>query len=376
MTPDMVMRKFKYVVSDLDRHGNVRWYFRRPGQKKIRLPKHFNSVEFLAAYQAALAGEPAKQGRKAYVRASRGTLRWLCIEYFQSAAYKQLAPRTQRVRRRILEGVCESAGNEIIKDITRTVILKGRDRRARTPEAANDFVKAMRHLFKYALEFEIVEYDPTMGVAKLSSKTEGLHAWTVEEVRKFEEKHPLGTKARLALALLLFTGQRRGDVVRMGRQHVRDGFLTVRQEKTGAALTLPLLPELQEVLDAGPLGNMTFLVTEFGKPFTSNGFGNRFRKWCDDAGLPQCSAHGLRKAGATIAANNGATNHQLMAIFGWSSIKMAELYTRNADQKRLAMDAMSKLVPGQDRNKSVPLSPPVSEGGTKTGKKMRKINAK
>lgn len=376
MNCDMGTIKYKYVTSDLDRHGNVRWYFRRPGHRKIRMPSPMTQAdEFLLAYKAALAGEaPAQPPRQKYARAASGTLRWVCIEYYQSAAFKQLAPRTQQVRRRLLDQACLAAGDEPIGNITRTVILKSRDRRASTPEQANSFLKAVRHLFAYAVEFGYIDANPADGVPKLLSKSDGWHSWTIEEVRQFETKHPLGTKARLALALLLYTGQRRGDVVQMGRQHIRDGRLTLRQGKTGAGLILPVLPELQAAIDAGPAGNMTFLVTEFGKPFTSNGFGNRFRKWCDEAGLGHCSAHGLRKAGAVIAAENGATERQLMAIFGWKSIKMAEHYTKAADQKRLAGEAMSKLVPGHDRNKSVPLSAPVETGGIKAGKKASKNN--
>jgi integrase len=84
-------------------------------------------------------------------------------------------------------------------------------------------------------------------------------------------------------------------------------------------------------------------VNEFGRAFTDAGFGNKFRQWCDEAGLDHCSAHGLRKAGATIAAENGASSRQLMAIFGWDSIKMAEHYSRAADQERLAESAMHLL---------------------------------
>ncbi len=159
----------------------------------------------------------------------------------------------------------------------------------------------------------------------------------------------------LALALLLFTGQRRSDVVRFGRQHVRDGWLTFTQAKNQnrkpVTLSIPVLPELQAVLDATPSTNMTFLVTQFGKPFTSNGFGNRFRKWCDEAELPHVSAHGLRKAGAVIAAENGATERQLMAIFGWTTMKEAARYRRAARQKVLAASAMPLLVSGQRENK-------------------------
>src|SRR5262249_5669242 len=169
------------------------------------------------------------------------------------------------------------------------------------------------------------------------------HTWTPAEVRQFEERHPIGTKARLALSLLLFTGQRRSDITRFGRQHVRDGKITFTQykgrDRKPKQLTLPILPVSQRIISASPCGDLTFLVNDLGRAFTDAGFGNKFREWCDQAGLPNCSAHGLRKAGATIAAENGATAHMLMAIFGWDTLKMAEGYTRAADQKRLAESA-------------------------------------
>src|SRR5262249_23101532 len=168
------------------------------------------------------------------------------------------------------------------------------------------------------------------------------------EVDQFKARHPVGTKARLALDLLLYTGQRGSDVILFGQQHVRDGWLRFTQQKNRnrrpVSLQLPVLPILQATIDAGPTGDLVFLVTEWGKPFSRKGFGHWFRKQCDRAGLPRCTAHGLRKAGATIAAENGATAHQLKAIFGWSTLKQPELYTRAAEQKQLAEGAMSLLV--------------------------------
>jgi integrase len=157
----------------------------------------------------------------------------------------------------------------------------------------------------------------------------------------------LETKARLAFALLLYTGQRRSDVIRFGKQHAKAGVLTFTQYKgrnrKPHKLTLPILSALQKIIDASPCGDMTFLINDLGRPFTDAGFGNKSRYWCDQAELPQRSAHGLRKAGATIAANNGATAHQLMAIFGWDTLKEAEKYTAKADQQLLAQSAMHLL---------------------------------
>jgi integrase len=192
-------------------------------------------------------------------------------------------------------------------------------------------------------------FNPARDVPYIKTGSTGYHTWSVEEVRQFEECHPIGTKARLALALLMFTGQRRSDIIRFGKQHAKGGKLTFTQHKgrnrKPKKLILPVLPALRSVIDASPCGELTFLVNDLGRPFSDAGFGNKFRNWCDQAGLRHCSAHGVRKAGATIAANNGATSRQLMAIFGWDSIRMAEQYTRRADQQRLADDAMHLIEP-------------------------------
>ena len=149
----------------------------------------------------------------------------------------------------------------------------------------------------------------------------------------------------------------------------RDGSLCFRETKGQAQRVkdreIPILPELRRVLDATRSGHLTYITTAFGKPYTAAGFGNWFRRRCDEANLHHCSAHGLRKAGATIAADNGATEHQLMAMFGWDSPKQAAIYTRKANRKRLAAEAMHKLVPSE----SVPLSRAVASGGTNGDKK-------
>jgi integrase len=142
----------------------------------------------------------------------------------------------------------------------------------------------------------------------------------------------------------MYTGARRSDVVQLGSQHVRGGAIKFRQSKTGVIVNLPIASALQEAIAATAyVGASTFLVTEYGKPFTAAGFGNWFRDRCNEAGLPQCSAHGVRKASASRAAENGATTQQLKAIFGWLTITEAERYTRAAERKRLAKDAARLL---------------------------------
>jgi integrase len=144
------------------------------------------------------------------------------------------------------------------------------------------------------------------------------------------------------LDVLLYTGLRRGDAVQLGRQHVRDGVATVRTEKTGLTVSVPILPALAATLAAGPCGDLAFICGEGGKPLTKESFGNAFREACRAAGVAK-SAHGVRKIGATRAAENGATVAELEAIFGWQGGGMASLYTRAADRARLAKGAIKKL---------------------------------
>ena len=222
-----------------------------------------------------------------------------------------------------------------------------RDRKAGAPEAANGRVKAIRAVFSWALDEEHVAVNPAREVPRIKNASSGYHSWTMEEVERFEERHPIGTKARLALALLLYTGVRRSDVVRLGKQHVREGWLRFKQHKNRnrhpIEVEIPILSDLQRIVEASPTGDLTFLVTAYGRPFTAAGFGIRFREWCNKAGLNHCTAHGLRKAGAALAAENGATEHQLMAIFGWQTIAEAERYTKAARRKKMAGDAMRLL---------------------------------
>jgi integrase len=153
---------------------------------------------------------------------------------------------------------------------------------------------------------------------------------------------------------LLFTGTRRGDMVTLGRQHLRDGWLRFIPLKTRykrkRLSEKPLLPELARIIEASPTGDLTFLVTAHGKPFTAAGFGGWFRDRCNEAGLQNCSAHGLRKAGATLCAENGATVNQLMAIFDWDTPAQAKAYTDAADRKRMAGEAMGLLASDRMEN--------------------------
>jgi integrase len=328
-----------YLQREITRHGKTLWYVRRDKGPRIRINGAFGSPEFMAEYHRAVAGEIAAT-RPPPVKTN--TLRWLIARYRESAAWAKLSPATRRQRENIFLPVLKTAGDAPFAAITKQDIAKGVDRRAATPFAAANFVKAMRGLFQWAMAAGHVEQDPTRDASTTTPKTDGFHAWTEDEIAQFEARWSIGTRERLALALFLFTGLRRGDVARLGRQHVRNGVITIRTEKTGTPIILPILPALQEIIDASPTGDLVFLASERGKPMTKESLGNWFRDACDSAGVPG-SAHGLRKAGATRLANNGATVAQLEAIYGWEGGKMAALYTRTADRARLAREAISKL---------------------------------
>ena len=363
----MVTVKLRYVHQDVDRHGNVRIYFWRKGGPKVRIRESVGSQAFLDAYRSLLSdsqsGKLAPTKRPANMP-DPGTYRWLCVEYFKSARFTRLDPRTQRVRRRVLELTCEEpifpgakerfADCPLARFSTKSIKVL-RDRKAGLPEAGNERVKLIRAMFAWAVEEEHLNFNPARDVPLTKTGSTGFHTWDVGEVEKFEQRHPVGTKARLALALLMWTGARRSDVVLIGKQHVRDGWLKFTQQKnrnrTPVTIEIPILAELQRIIDDSPTGDLTFLVSERRRPFAVSAFGNWFRTRCDEAGLPQCSAHGLRKAGATIAAENGATPHQLMAIFGWATSKEAERYTKTAQRKKMAGDAMSLLVRSKDEQK-------------------------
>ncbi len=340
-----------YIREDKDRHGNWRIYVRRKN-RSIRIQAKRDTPEFLGEYRAALECLQ-NQSRSVAREIEHSTLRWLIEKYYASPEFKnELGDRTQYVRRRILNALTDEHGDKPFLMKPKHV-RKLRDAKAHAPEAANALVKALRQVFKWAVEAEHLDTNPAKEVPYIRTGSQGFHSWTIDEVRQYEERHPIGTRARLALALLLYTAQRRSDVVRLGHKMVHDGWLKFTQSKNAnrkpVCLEIPILPELQRIINATtPLGADTYLVTEFGNPFSVAGFGNRFRKWCDEAGLPHCAAHGLRKAGSARLAELGASDREIMAITGHQTAKEVDRYTRGARQKKLAASAMEKWEQGQN----------------------------
>lgn len=351
------------IVEDVDRHGNVRIYYRVKGKKKVRLREKPGTAAFVREHECAELGipydgvvsRPVPESSKPIVARS---FRWLCQQYFKRAA-STVTPDTMSRRRRLLEDICLKHGDKPFELLERKHVTAIRDTRIESPGAANNIVKAISALFAWAIEVGEAKTNPCNGIKRLKSG-DGFHTWTLEEIEQFEAKHTPGSTARLALAIFMFTGLRLSDASILGRQHLQDGWIRIRPGKTrkssGVEVNVPVLPELAAELSAIPTRQMTFLVTEYGKPFSDKGLGNKMRQWCDEANLFHCSAHGLRKAGASIAAENGATSDQLKAIFGWTTSQQADLYTRAARRKKLAGDGAKLLLPDRNENRSVPLS--------------------
>lgn len=336
----------KYTHGFIDRFGNPRFYLRVPGrEKRTPLPGLPWSPEFMAAREVALGtGGSVELGAS---RTKPGTVNAAVVSYYQHcAAWRALADGTRKSRRAILERFREKCGGEQAREMPRSALQRILNNLS--PAASRNWKKALRGFIDYCLSIELIAVDPLIGVtlAKMK-KTGGFHTWSQDEIAQYEARHSHGSKPRLALALLLQTGHARSDVVRMGRQHVRAGKLSMRRQKTNVPFDIPLLPALIEELALQPkTDQLAFLVTEQGKPFTPAGFGNWFRERCDEADLPQCSAHGLRKAAAIRHALNGATAPELMAWFGWKTIGEAQRYIEEANRIRLAENAGAKLISG------------------------------
>jgi integrase len=350
MGQHLMRRPPKFVHGFIDRHGKPRFYFRRPGFKRVPLPGLPWSPQFMAAYEAAAGQQPTPIGAS---RAQPGSLRALAISYFaRSPAFAAKRPATRAVYRSTIDKLCQQHGDKRVALLRREHVVRLLSAYADKPASANLLLAVLRVLIQHAFEIGLSLDDPTQHVKAIPNKSTGFHSWTEAEIGRFEQHHPVGTTARFALALLLYTGQRRSDVVRLGRQHIENGGLSIRQQKTGIQVWIPIHEALVPMITA--TNNLTFLVNEQGAPFTSGSFGNWFKRQCVAAGLPHCTAHGLRKAAARRLAEASCTPHEIAAITGHASLREIVRYTADADRKRLANAAMDKVKTGTSIGKPEP----------------------
>jgi integrase len=356
----------KHCSWNLDReNGKRRVRFRKGGFQTYITGTPW-SEDFMRHYAAALDGVKPKAGDIGASRTIAGTVNAVVAAYLDcsptsTSPFKTHKPETQRTRRNILENFRKAHGDKPLyrtdRNGERTMLLKREhmqkiiNEKVEAPFAQRNLLNTLRAMFQWALSESRVPDDPTLGVIRRKVKTTGFKTWDEAEIARFESTYPIGTKERLAFGLLLYTGQRRGDVVRIGRQHINNDLLILDQGKTEggeeAHLEIPVHPTLAAIIAATPMiGVKSFLVTSYGKPFTSAGFGNWFRERCDAAECPDVSAHGFRKATARRLAEIGCSAPQIAAILGHASITETQRYTKAADRKRMARQAMNKLIEG------------------------------
>jgi integrase len=364
-------------VRDTDRHGNVRLYYRPAGEAKVRIREAPGTAAFADEVAAARLGlpYPLVPMTPAIVPATtipggNDTFGGLLRQYRERGGGSVSATLFRR-RCRQLEEVAAwtrngSAFGQIpLAQIDRKAIARARDALKATPGARDDVVRIISALYHWANGVgEYTGINPCAGIKKVSKDSGGFHTWTIAEIEQFEARWPLGTIPHLMLGLALFTGLRRQELAVVGPPHeTANGWLKITPGKTahstGVEVNIPILPRLRTIIDASPIGKTAYVESNKGRGYTTESLGNYFREWADEAGLPQCSLHGLRKAGSTLAAESGATAHQLMAIYGWTTLQQAEKYTRAAERKRLAAAGIGHLdfraLGEETGNKIVPL---------------------
>ena len=331
----------KHCSWNEDRHGKRRVRFRLRGFSTYLTGTPW-SEDFMRQYAAELDGVKLQAQEVGASRTKAGSIDALCVSYYRAPEFRDLKASTQKVRRNIIERFRQDYGGQLLKGLRRRHIVDIIGARAKTPEAANNLLKVLRVLLDYAVSIDMIASNPAIGVKRYKSRSDGFHTWSESEVAQFEAAYPIGTQERLAFALAIYTGQRVSDLVRMGWQHVKGEWIAVRQEKTSTPLMLKMHPDLTHILSTAPRDNLTFLVTEYGAPFTAAGLSNWFGKRCRAIGLLNCTAHGLRKVACKRMADAGCTVHEIAAVSGHKSLKEIERYTREADQARLAGQALDR----------------------------------
>jgi len=336
----MTKIRIKYVNEYNDRQGKLRRYFRK-GSQRGPLPGAVGSAEFMAAYEGYLSGRNGIEGPKT-VTTIEGSFGRLITSYYGSREYRDdLKASSKKIYRYVLEPLAKAHGH-------RTAILDHKqaaklihDIGATKPGTANLTKSVLQKVYKFAIREGLCSTNPFLGIEPF--KRGSHHTWTEGELKTFETRWKIGTRERLAYALLLHTGQRVSDVAKMRRQDIVDGELHVVQEKTGAELFLPVVPELDQALKAYPAKGFTLIGAENGTPLSRARLSQFMRKAIAEAGLPgKCNSHGLRKAKMRRLAEAGATEKEIAAWSGHKTLREIERYTEAADQRRLAKAAMKK----------------------------------
>lgn len=355
------------VVAVVDRHGKERFRYRRKGLD-FYLKAHPHSREGKEVIAQADKGILPRQSRT-----RPKSIGDLFERFYASARFNRGGEKWQQIVRGSLEEFRNEARDVPVADFmdshietilsrrAKPLVVEGRKRGG--PAAAERLHEQLIRLFDFAQnKLRWIDRNPAREAdSPVAKRKGGYHIWSREEIEQFQKRHPIGTKARLAMEIAFWTGLRRGDVARFGPDNIRGGRVLAVAGKTAKDVDLILAPDLETAIAATPTGEETFLVTSQGKAFTDAGLGNWFRERCDEAKLPHCSMHGLRKALATIAADEGATQQQLKALGQWSNDSEVATYTAAANQKRLADEAIMRVI--KARTMSNPARKLDNEGG-------------
>jgi integrase len=349
MGPHLMSRPPKFVQGFIDRHDKPRFYFRRAGFKTVPLPGLPWSPEFMAAYEVAMGGESAPRVDIGASRTNPGTINALVIAYYKSDGWTRLTADTQKTRRWTIERFRAAHGDKRVAILREEHIVKMLSAITK-PTVKRHWLKVIRGLLRSAIP-SIRKDDPTAGIASIKlPKSKGHHTWTDDEIAKYRAYWTLGTQQRLVMEFALETASRRGEVIRLGPQHVRNGRIRIERTHGSVDVDIPMSSELQAACDAMPKVHLTYIVTAYGKPRSKYGLSNTFAKWATEAGLPaRCRLHGLKKGGMRRLAEAGNTTHELMAISGHKTLSEVQRYTNDADRKRLAESGMAKRQ-GQSMN--------------------------
>lgn len=349
----------KYVTAFVDRHGKERLRFRRRGFESHYFKSELGTEEFRREYRACLNGEGIAQPVKA-TRSSPGTINDLVARYCSIPSRLGPTETTQRKIRRILDKFRKEHGHRLVADLEfehvesilqrKMVRRKVGKRMEGGVEAARKLRKELVRLFDFAVKARMIDRNPAALADRIrvaaGERSKGYYSWTENDIEQYRKRHPLGTKARLAMELMLWTGQRRIDAIHLGPRHVATGRIELSQSKGGKELGLPVAPQLLDAIVAMPPlpnGAQCFLLNELGRPFSNAGFGNWFRDRCDEAGLPQCTAHGLRKAMMRRLADVETSQQGLKSVSGHSRDEEVAIYVRGAEQRRLAAAAIARV---------------------------------
>jgi integrase len=346
--------KLPFLQRRVSRHGKVMYYVRLSKRDPlIRIGKDhaYRSDKFIEEYHAAVRGAPITPA-PVVARDGKGTVSWLINLYKKSRAWcEEISQETRNMRGPFLKRMEEEAGDLPLPAITRAKIEEGIS--SRSQNQGRHFFDCMRGLFKFALAHELYDRDPTAGIIVKKGNGEGHLAWPIDLIEKFERRWPVGSKERLIFDVYLYTGLRRGDAARLGKQHIRNNLVHLMTEKSQGRMPvfIPVHPALAASIAASPSKGLAIIAKDDGTNYAKEALGNMFREAIEGAGIPITkkntgekgyTGHGLRKASATIAAESGASESELNAMFGWTGHEMAQLYTKKADRKRLAARAMAK----------------------------------